>query len=104
MNSNQHISTSAHQHISKLLEEAEKALKNGDLDKVLVILDDKRLNNNLNALFIKGETYYKMQRWGDALNCFLMCREEDPSNEKVMTYIDMIKNILDFRNTDLLNP
>lgn len=88
----------------KLLEEAEEALKNGNLDKVLVILDDIQLNNNLKALFIKGETYYKMQRWGDALNCFMMCSEENPSNVNTRTYIEMIRNILSFRNTDLLNP
>ncbi len=88
----------------KLLEEAEEASKNGDLEKALVILDDQRLNNNLKALFIKGETYYKMQRWGDALNCFLICNEEDPSNINTATYIEMIRNILDFRNTDFLNP
>ncbi len=88
----------------KLLEEAEEAFKKGDLDKVLVILVDRRLNNNLKALFIKGETYYKLQKWGDAMNCFLICSEEDPSNLNAKTYIEMIRNILSFRNTDLLNP
>ena len=88
----------------KLLDEAEEAYINGDLEKALVILDDQRLNNNLKALFIKGEIYYKMQRWGDALNFFLICIEKDPSNMNTATYIEMIKNILDFRNTDLLNP
>ncbi len=88
----------------KLLVEAEEAYNKGDLDKVLVILEDISLNNNLRALFIKGETYYKMQKWGEALNCFLTCYEKDTSNIKAKTYVQLIRNILDFRNTDFLNP
>lgn len=86
------------------LEKAGEAYKNGNLEEVLAILDDVRLNNNLKALFIKGETYYKMQRWGEALNCFLICCEKDPLNLNAKTYIQMIRNILDFRNRDFSNP
>jgi hypothetical protein len=83
---------------------AEEAYKNGNLDAVLAILDDEQFNGNKQALFLKGETYYKMQKWGDALNCFLVCIEKEPSNSDAKTYIEMIRNILGFRNTDFLNP
>jgi hypothetical protein len=86
------------------LKRAEEAYKNDNLDEVLAILDDERFNGNLRALFLKGETFYKMQKWGNALNCFLICSEKEPSNSNVITYIEMIRNILGFRNTDFLNP
>jgi hypothetical protein len=86
------------------LVKAEEAYKRGELDEVLAILDDVRLKGNTRALFLKGETFYKMQKWGDALNCFLIFNEKEPSNSKANTYIQLIRNILGFRNTDFLNP
>jgi hypothetical protein len=83
---------------------AEEAYKKGELDEVLAILDDVRLTGNARALFLKGETLYKMQKWGDALNCFLIYSEKEPSNSNANTYIQLIRNILGFRNTDFLNP
>jgi hypothetical protein len=83
---------------------ANEAYKNGNLDEVLAILDDERFNENIQAQFLKGETCYKLQKWGEALNYFLKCSEMDPSNMNTKTYIEMIRNILGFRNTDFLNP
>jgi tetratricopeptide (TPR) repeat protein len=90
--------------IIQQLIKAEEAFKKGNLDEVLSILDDEGLSGNLQALFIKGETCYKLQKWGEALNYFLACSEKDPSNNSAKTYIEMIRNILGFRNTDFLNP
>jgi hypothetical protein len=86
------------------LMKAEEAYKKGNLDEVMAILDDEKFNLNARAMFLKGEIFYKMQKWGDALNCFLFCIEKEPSNSNANTYIQMIRNILGFRNTDFLNP
>ena len=88
----------------KQLRKAEEAYKKGNLDEVLAILDDEKFQGNPRAMFLKGETFYEMQKWGDALNCFLVCSEKEPSNDNSKTYIEMIRNILGFRNTDFLNP
>jgi hypothetical protein len=87
-----------------LLVKARNAYTMGNLEEVMAILQDEVFNDNSKALFIKGEVYYKLQEWGDALNCFLACSEKEPSNISAKTYIEMIRNILGFRNTDFLNP
>jgi hypothetical protein len=92
------------QEINQLLIRAQDAYVKGDFNEVLTILANEQFNDNSQALFLKGETCYKLQKWGDALNYFSICSEKDPSNTNANTYIEMINNILVFRNTDFLNP
>jgi len=88
----------------ELLAKARNAYTMGNLEEVMAILQNEVFKDNSNALFLKGEVYFKLQNWGDALNCFLACSEKEPSNSSAKTYIEMIRNILGFRNTDFFNP
>jgi tetratricopeptide (TPR) repeat protein len=90
--------------INQLLVQAQEAYNNGRLDDVMIILQDELLNDNLQALFLKGEAYYKLQKWGDALNCFSLYLEKDPLDVRVKSYIQMIQNILGFHHKDIFNP
>lgn len=90
--------------INQLLNRAQEAYNEGRLDEVMTILQDEQFNDNLQALFLKGEAFYKLQKWGEALNCFSVYLEKDPFNVKAKTYIEMIKNILGFHHKDFFNP
>lgn len=87
-----------------VLDEAKKAFSRGETEEALRLLDQISDKTNPELLFLMGEIYYKLQRWGDALNCFLLYRENCPENGEAKTYIDMINNILAFYHTDLYNP
>ena len=90
--------------INQLLIQAQNAYNEGNLEKVMEILQDERFDNNIQALFLKGEAFYKLQEWGEALNCFSVCLEKDPQNVQVKSYIEMIQNILGFHYKDFFNP
>ncbi len=87
-----------------VLEEAKSALSIGKPEEALRLLDQIPDKTNPEVLFLMGEIDYKLQRWGDALNCFLLYRENCPENGEAKTYIDLINNILAFYHTDLYNP
>lgn len=90
--------------INQLLIRAQALYNEGKLDEVMIILQDEQFNDDLQALFLKGEAFYKLQKWGDALNCFSIYLEKEPDNVKVKSYIEMIQNILGFRHKDFFNP
>ena len=90
--------------INQSLLQAQVAYNEGNLDEVMAILQDEQFNDNLQALFLKGEAFYKLQKWGEALNCFLVYLEKDPLNVKAKSYVQMIHNILRFRHNDFFNP
>jgi len=83
---------------------AKEALEGGFPEEALAILDDQSLENSCEVLFLKGEIYFKVQRWGEALNQFSRILENSPSDSKAESYCLMIKNILGFYHKDLYNP
>lgn len=85
-------------------EEIEDAIDNGEMVQALKLFDKLSLENNGDLLFLRGVTYYKLQRWGDALNDFSNTLRLQPSNKKAQTYIDMINGILGFYHKDGINP
>lgn len=90
--------------INQLLIQAQESYNEGKLDEVMAILQDEQFKDNLQAIFLKGEALYKLQKWGEALNCFSVYLEKDPLNVKVKSYIEMIQNILGFHHKDFFNP
>lgn len=90
--------------INQLLIQAQESYNEGKLDEVMAILQDEQFKDNLQAIFLKGEALYKLQKWGEALNCFSVYLEKDPLNVKVKSYIQMIQNILGFHHKDFFNP
>jgi len=88
------------------LKEAKKAFTVGDLDLCLNctsrILAGKP--SDIEALMLQAKVFYKMQKWGDALNNINKILEFDKDNEPALNYKVMITNIISFWNKDHYNP
>jgi cytochrome c-type biogenesis protein CcmH/NrfG len=56
-----------------------------------------------NAYYLRGNIYRKMNLFGDALNDYHRALELNPQSEAAIA-IEILNEILAFRNTDLLNP
>ena len=92
--------------MNNLFEEAEKAVKSGNLEIGIEIANqilEKNLFDN-EALMLKATIYYKQQKWGDALNVLNKILEFNPENNIARNYKQMVINILAFWNKDGYNP
>ncbi|MEI6677510.1 MAG: hypothetical protein WCL21_02815 [Mariniphaga sp.] len=83
---------------------AREALELNKTEEALAILCQLSVANHAEVIFLKGEIYYKLQRWGDALNQFTLFLELFPSDKKAESYCLMIQNILGFFHKDFYNP
>jgi tetratricopeptide (TPR) repeat protein len=90
--------------LEKILIRAKEALEQNRQDEALTILNEMPIPNNGEAIFLKGEIYFKLQKWGEALNQFSQYLELYPSDKKAESYCTMIQNILGFYHKDLYNP
>ncbi len=52
----------------------------------------------------RGTIYYRMNRWGDALNDFNKVLATDPDCTEAQQYLEMVEEILAFRYKDIYNP
>lgn len=59
--------------------------------------------NNAYGWYLLGGIYRRQQMWGEAINAYNRAKLIDPSSPAA-TAIDSIYEILNFRNTDLMNP
>jgi tetratricopeptide (TPR) repeat protein len=59
---------------------------------------------NIPALLLRGKIFYKMQRWGDAMNDFAVVLDFDPNNKEAKTGLEMAKGILAYYTPDMFNP
>lgn len=83
---------------------AQEAFDQNLPDVALAILDKITVANNGEVLFLKGEIYFKLQKWGEALNQFSSFLEQFPTDMKAKSYCIMIQDILGFYHKDLYNP
>ena len=87
-----------------ILKSAKEALEQNRTEDALTILDQVAIANNGEVIFLKGEIYFKLQKWGEALNHFSLFLEQHPSDSRAQSYCVMIQNILGFYHKDLYNP
>lgn len=87
-----------------LLKSAKEAYEQNKNEEALTILNEATIVNNCDAIFMKGEIYFKLQKWGEALNQFSLFLEQHPYDLKADSYCTMIQNILGFYHKDLYNP
>ena len=87
-----------------ILKRAKEALEQNMYEEALAILDKLSNDNNGEVIFLKGEIYFKLQKWGDALNQFSRYHDRFPSDTKAESYCVLIQNILRFYHKDLYNP
>lgn len=87
-----------------ILVAAREALEQNKPQEALKILDNQVLTDYGEAIFLRGEIFFKLQRWGEALNQFYRYLESFPSDTKAESYCRMIQDILNFYHKDLYNP
>ena len=87
-----------------ILSDAKIAFAEGNVEEALRLVDDLTGIEDFDLWFFMGEIYFKLQRWGNALNCFRRAGVIAPENVQVNTYVEMINNILSFYHTDQFNP
>ena len=79
------------------LNESNKAL---EILNEIITFDTK----DLQLYLLRGRIYYKMQRWGDAMNDFGTVLELEPENQEAQTGLAMAKSILGYFTPDMFNP
>ena len=90
--------------VENIVRQAKEALDNNNPEGALAILKIQEIENSSEVLYLKGEIYFKLQQWGEALNHFSLFLEQSPSDKKAKSYCLMIQNILGFYHKDLFNP
>jgi len=51
--------------------------------------------------FARAELFYKLNRYGDAINDYLRVLEINPEHKEAIGKIDILKTILRYNNTDI---
>lgn len=86
------------------LSAAKEKLGQNKPEEALAILNQLSDEGDGAVIFMKGEIYFKLQNWGEALNHFSWFLEKFPTDKKAESYCVMIQNILRFYHKDLYNP
>lgn len=88
------------------LNKAEILFNEGKLNEALELLNEYSKNDpfNIECLLLRAKAYYKMQRWGDALNDLNSVLNKEPENKVANNYKSMVINIISFWNKDNYNP
>lgn len=93
--------------ISRILTtlQIEALLREGMLDQAYQQLNVllEREPGNAHAWYLLGGIYRRQQLWGDAINAYNKAKMIDPDGPAA-TAIESIYEILNYRNTDLMNP
>ena len=87
-----------------IIREAKAALDRNRPEEALAIIEQSQTEHRDEILFLKGEIYFKLEQWGNALNQFSSYLELFPDDQKAQSYCQMIHNILGFFHKDLYNP
>ena len=88
------------------INEALKLFEQHELGNALEVMNGLILkdNDNVQALNLRGRIYYKMQKWGDAMNDYSTVLEIDPLNQEAKAGWEMARNILGYFTPDMFNP
>lgn len=85
--------------------EIEALLREGKVETAyeqLNLLLEKEPKNS-SAWYLLGGIYRRQQLWGEAINAYNKAKMIDPHGPAAIA-IESIYEILNFRNTDLMNP
>jgi Flp pilus assembly protein TadD len=86
--------------------EAKLLFDQNKLEEALLILNELILTNgsDIQALNLRGRIFYKMQKWGNAMNDYSAVIEIDPANTEAKSGIAMARSILGYFTPDMFNP
>lgn len=59
---------------------------------------------DIQLYLLRGRIYYKMQKWGNAMNDYAAVLELEPENQEAKTGLEMAKSILGYFTPDMFNP
>jgi len=85
---------------------AKELFDNDELEQALVVLYQIIGADHLDvqALLLRGRIFYKMQKWGDAMNDYNAVIELDAENSEAKLGLEMAKNILGYFTPEMFNP
>jgi tetratricopeptide (TPR) repeat protein len=85
---------------------AEILFNEGRTQETLAVIDEILESDSLNIdfLLLRAKAFYRLQRWGDALNDLNLILEIDPDHKMAHNYKSMVMNIISFWNKDNFNP
>lgn len=86
--------------------DAQHLFQQNDLTGSLEILNHCLLLNSadVQSLNLRGRIYFKLQKWGDAMNDFSSVLELQPDNPEAKSGLEMTRNILGYFTPDMFNP
>ncbi len=87
----------------KLLKQLQDSEGEENILKAVKILDDviKTQPAEEELYFMRAGFFYKLNRYGDAINDYYKVVELNPENKEAAGKIDIIHTILRYRNTDI---
>lgn len=68
------------------------------------ILNGIKNNGSVEFFLVKGKIEEKFQNWGGAINAYNKVLEINNNSQEAKNHLSHIRDILNFFNTDLLNP
>jgi hypothetical protein len=85
---------------------AETLFNDGNTHESLDVLSEilKSDCKNVDSLLLRAKVFYRLQKWGDAINDLNLILEIDPENQMAKNYKSMVMNIITFWNKDNFNP
>lgn len=92
-----------HKFMDDFVGKIENLLEQQNYDEALGLLNEKVSKNpeQTNWLEKRGDVYYKMEKFGDALNDYNKVLKRDKENKIVKSKAEMTLNILKFQNLDI---
>ncbi len=91
---------------SENIETAQALIDNFELDKAKVCLEQlivKKIEKDI-ALYLLGNIARREGKFAQAINFYGKALEVNPENKAAESGIEMLNEILAYRNTDLINP
>jgi len=86
--------------------EASQLFELNEIGKAKEMLDQLILENaaDIQLLLLRGRIFYKMQKWGHAMNDYVAVLELEPENAEAKSGLEMSKSILGYFTPDMFNP
>lgn len=85
---------------------AKQLFEQNEINASLEILNECIESNSIDhqSFLLRGRIFYKMQKWGNAMNDYSTVLELDPENQEAKTGLELTRNILGYFNPDMFNP
>ncbi len=86
--------------------QAKECFEQNDLDHAIDMLSNILIkdSSHIDAFLLRGLVYYRMQKWGEAINDFSSVIELSPNHSEAKLRLEMTENILGYFTPDMFNP